>query len=164
MSREYYATLHVGRYRYQVAELVDEDGATRRLTAEEAREQFDTLTPAQRGVGQENKVPTTVFDHWWKGLPDAPTASFRPAGAVKVLTWKAELITAEGTVPIDLGRPVNTTDAGYPIQVAMRLLERLAADGWRLMHVSEDHGLYRGADAPYEAYLTRVRYVLARSA
>ncbi len=32
----------------------------------------------------------------------------------------------------------------------------------RLTHVSEDHGLYNGADAPNEAYLARVRYLLVR--
>jgi hypothetical protein len=74
-------------------------------------------------------------------------------------TWKAEFIRGERS-------ELLVFDAldwswGYPIAAAMRELDRLAREGWKLVHVSEDHGLYAGADAADEAYLTRVRYLLS---
>ena len=34
--------------------------------------------------------------------------------------------------------------------------------GWTVAHVSEDRGVYLGADVPDESYVTRIRYLLIR--
>jgi hypothetical protein len=54
-------------------------------------------------------------------------------------------------------------DWGFPLIEALRELNRLEEQGWKIVHVSEDHGLYQGADTADEAYLTRVRYLLHTS-
>lgn len=73
-------------------------------------------------------------------------------------TWRAELVTGAGGTPVELGK--LEWQWGYPIAAALRELDRLEKQGWKLVHVSEDHGLYSGADTNDEAYLTRVRYLL----
>ena len=76
-------------------------------------------------------------------------------------TWKVEFVTTGGVENIELGRSLDSS-WGFPIMRALAELERLQQDGWTLVHVSEDHGLYSGADAATEAYLSRVRYLLSR--
>jgi hypothetical protein len=76
-------------------------------------------------------------------------------------TWRAELITRDARQVLDLGRNLRWQE-GFVVESAMRELDRLEREGWTLVHVSEDHGLYAGADAVDEAYLTRVRYLLHR--
>jgi len=73
-------------------------------------------------------------------------------------TWRAELITGSGITPLDVG--TLNWNWGYPIAAAVRQLDLLEKQGWKLVHVSEDHGLYAGADTIDEAYLTRVRYLI----
>lgn len=73
-------------------------------------------------------------------------------------TWKAEFIT--GLHSEALKFDALTWSWGYPVAAAMNELDRLTQDGWKLVHVSEDHGLYAGADVSDEAFLTRVRYLL----
>ncbi len=72
-------------------------------------------------------------------------------------TWRAALITAAGTEPValDLEPQPLASDARFPTQAAMRELDRLEAEGWRLLHTSEDHAL--------TAQVVRVRYLLTRS-
>jgi hypothetical protein len=78
-------------------------------------------------------------------------------------TWQATFVTDSDERPIELGSSLSWP-WGFPVAAALRELNRLERDGWMLVHVSEDHGLYAGADATDEAYLTRVRYLLARPA
>ena len=94
-------------------------------------------------------------------IPDAFDKWFTQNSREK-RTWHAELVTGEGS------RRIGIDDArqkwGFVIGAAMRELDRFERDGWTLVHVSEDHGLYAGADSPDEAYLTRVRYLLRKDA
>jgi hypothetical protein len=75
--------------------------------------------------------------------------------------WRAWFITADATEPV-----VGEIDAfggqGFPMREAMRELDKRKQQGWQLVHVSEDHGLYSGADTPDEAYLARVRYLVEK--
>jgi hypothetical protein len=87
------------------------------------------------------------FDQWFKSK------------STDKRTWQAEFITGGYTESLEF-EPQGWS-WGYPIAAAMRELDRLARDGWKLVHISEDHGLYAGADAHDEAYLTRVRYLLS---
>ena len=52
---------------------------------------------------------------------------------------------------------------GVPAQAIVTLLDRYAAEGWTVAHVSEDRGVYTGADVLDESYITRIRYLLIRS-
>lgn len=71
------------------------------------------------------------------------------------------MVTAADRTAIEL--PADMVwDWGYPVAAALAELDRLESQGWKIIHVSEDHGLYQGADANDEAYLTRVRYLLHR--
>ena len=51
---------------------------------------------------------------------------------------------------------------GAPLAGINRELNRLAADGWMVVSVSEDKGLYLGSDSPDESYPSRIRYLLGR--
>jgi hypothetical protein len=144
MSEPRYATLGIGRLSYDVVEIVA-DGKTIELTESQARDYHAKLPAPKPGY-----APTPPFDPWWK---------YQEKKRYRV--WVAELITAAGTTPVDIGDAVRGR-WGFPVQAAMRLLEQLGNEGWRLVHVSEDHGLYNGADARDEAYLARVRYLLSR--
>ena len=90
------------------------------------------------------------FESWYEGTKR------------EVRQWRAELISLNGASEISLGE-ILRPDWGFPISEALRELDRLEKQGWRIVHVSEDHGLYAGADVPDEAYLTRVRYLLHNS-
>jgi hypothetical protein len=76
-----------------------------------------------------------------------------------VRTWRAQFISDAAVRECELPPDLNW-DWGFPIAVAMSELNRVAEDGWTLVHVSEDHGLYAGADAMDESYPVRVRYLL----
>jgi hypothetical protein len=55
-----------------------------------------------------------------------------------------------------------TWNFGLPIEDALRILNDLAAEGWRVVSVSEDRGIYRGATNQTDSAVTTVRYLLAR--
>jgi len=76
-------------------------------------------------------------------------------------TWRAALITASDTEPVvlDLEPRPRAFEAGFPTQAAMRELDRLAEEGWRLLQVSEDHGPVEQT----QAQVVRVRYLLTRA-
>jgi hypothetical protein len=74
--------------------------------------------------------------------------------------WQGWFLTADAHEQVT--EEVGGGNHGFPMQDAMRELDKRQKEGWRLVHVSEDHGLYQGVDATDEAYLTRVRYLLER--
>jgi hypothetical protein len=136
-----HASLCIGRRKYDVV-TVEANGASVQLRESEAREHYAS-TP-------EGKDFPNDFLKWWER---------------KKLThrgWTAEFISGATKTPVDLTGVLWDT-WGFPVATAMTLLDGLAAEGWRLLHVSEDHGLYSGADAANEAYLTRTRYLLTRT-
>lgn len=77
-------------------------------------------------------------------------------------TWQAHLFVRGTTSPLAFDEEKYGWSYGYPITFAQEQLNTMAASGWSVVHVSEDHGLYKGTDASDEAYPARVRYLLVR--
>jgi hypothetical protein len=75
--------------------------------------------------------------------------------------WQAAWCDSAGVqdLEVDLGSQIG----GVPVQAIVTLLDRYAAEGWRVVHVSEDRGLYAGADVAEESFITRIRYLFAQS-
>jgi hypothetical protein len=130
--------LHPKREKPPDAPLEPREGFRRRgRTAQEAwRQEESARGPARR----EWSAETTVSE-----------------GSI----WEASWCDAGGThkLDVDLGSPVG----GIPVQGLVTLLDRYGAEGWRVLHVSEDRGVYQGTDVPDESYVTRIRYLLVRS-
>ncbi len=74
----------------------------------------------------------------------AQFADWREAVQIGELrTWTGWLFQGAERVPVDIGLPV--AEFGYPIREVLGCLDRLAADGWQIVHVSEDRaGLIDG--------------------
>jgi hypothetical protein len=106
-------------------------------------------TQAQRLFPDPVKTAPESFETWWARRK----ASRR--------SWLAEFVTSKESKNLPLDDNLDWK-WGYPISAALGLLNDLQELGWSLRHVSEDHGLYVGADAAEEAYLTRVRYLLSQ--
>jgi hypothetical protein len=51
---------------------------------------------------------------------------------------------------------------GFPARAVLNTLNRLSGEGWRVVSVSEDKGLYLGEDASKEAGPVAARYLLSR--
>lgn len=77
-------------------------------------------------------------------------------------TWEGELFLPTGREKLDI-QP-RQWRYGYPIEDVTPTLNRLAREGWEVMHVSEDRGLYLGADTHSDAWITKARYLLVRDA
>lgn len=60
------------------------------------------------------------------------------------------------------GEKPTTWWMGMPGEAIVQALNRLAEEGWHVLHVSEDHGVYAGVDTVDESFPTRVRYLLRR--
>ncbi|HEY0639418.1 MAG TPA: hypothetical protein VGD67_17360 [Pseudonocardiaceae bacterium] len=93
-------------------------------------------------------------------LPDPFHDWFRANGE-EFRSWRAVLITAGGTVDVDLGLDPTerTPPVGFPAEYAMRELDRLASEGWTLLQVCEE----LARDPAGDPHVTRVRYVLTRT-
>jgi hypothetical protein len=93
-------------------------------------------------------------------LPD-PFPSWFAAHRGEFHSWRAAFVTAEATTAVELGLdPTPRPLPDFPVEVAMRELDRLQEEGWNLVHVSEDRG--RFAEPGVEEYVARVRYLLSR--
>jgi hypothetical protein len=114
-------------------------GAGRRRVEDEAKKRF----PAPVGKSRRS------FDDWFS------------ATKTEIRTWKAEFISDGITTPIELGENVQWK-WGVPTIAILHELDRLQSEGWTLLNVSEDRGLYQGADADREGYVTRARYLLGK--
>ncbi|MBE2317122.1 hypothetical protein DVA67_014160 [Solirubrobacter sp. CPCC 204708] len=77
-----------------------------------------------------------------------------------VTGWAAELV--DGTERTDVEIRAHRWTQGFPAAEVAEALNRFAADGWRVLHVSEDRGLYSGPHAQSDAFVTRARYLLGR--
>jgi len=101
--------------------------------------------------------------HWEAiGSPGAGPSSYWREKAKQVAWWTAQLVT--GTEIAGLEMPKVDSLSLFPTQFSLRQLDHLATEGWRLVHVSEDRGLYTGEHAGSESYPVRVRYLLETSA
>jgi len=83
-------------------------------------------------------------------------------------TWIGWLFDGAEHVPVDLGLPAS--QFGYPIKEVLGCLDRLSAEGWQIVHVSEDRATHPDSRAPHldgevpgEAGVHTVRYLLSRA-
>jgi hypothetical protein len=109
---------------------------------------------ARRYLQQRHPPPTreaTDFESWLKALPKEDLRA-----------WEAHVYMPGEVKELDFDYEVENWHYGVPITFVLRALDDLAATGWTILHVSEDQGLYAGADAADEAYPARIRYLLTR--
>jgi hypothetical protein len=139
--------LHDGGPRIDVARIRFPDGSERVAPPETAKEYVEEEFRA------ENPPPTVA----------AQFADWRDTVHIAELrTWIARLFNGTENVPLDMGLP--RTQFGYPIMEVLSCLDRLAADGWHVVHVSEDRGLpYQEGDPASEPGVSVVRYLLSRA-
>lgn len=79
----------------------------------------------------------------------------------EVRSWASSLVGADQTTRVPPPPGLSWSD-GAPTEWIAQQLDALSREGWNLIHVSEDHGLYTGADAAHESYPTRLRFLLQR--
>lgn len=91
----------------------------------------------------------SVFTEWRK-----------EASATEERGWQAVWFGAGGEQTLQF--PSLASRFGVPAEAMVSALNRYSAEGWRLVNVSEDRGVYRGADTFDEAYVSRIRYLLTR--
>jgi hypothetical protein len=135
-----------------VAVLTFPDGSTREgSTAEVPTILYDECV---RVHGDQPHVPTQEedFDTW-----------LNETGAVGIeqRVWVGLEIDPDGTER-EFEEDPDGWRFGAPLVGINRELNRLAADGWVVVSVSEDKGLYLGSDSPDESYPSRIRYLLGR--
>lgn len=82
-------------------------------------------------------------------------------GVEKIVVWAASLYL-DGE-PKQLPA-FSSWDFGLPIEGVLAVLNQIATDGWRVVHVSEDRGVYAGITNRTDASVTKARYLLARGA
>lgn len=75
--------------------------------------------------------------------------------------WIGRLYQGNESLPMELGLPAARLD--YPIGAVLSCLDRLSADGWQIVHVSEDRSSYLGTDASSGSAVSTVRYLLTRA-
>lgn len=104
----------------------------------------------------------SAIERWQDRIARANTPAAQPKPKLKRRrTWAAELFLPEGRER--LGFEPDDWPYGLPIDEVAEVLNRLAGEGWKVLHVSEDRGLYTGPDTESDSYVTRARYLLARS-
>jgi len=103
----------------------------------------------KKACPEPSREPVPNFDQWFK------------TNSTEHRSWAAAFLDSAHELSIDLPADVNYA-WGFPSIVVHGLLERFTTEGWRLVHVSEDRGLYEGADARNESYPARVRYLLEK--
>ena len=77
-----------------------------------------------------------------------------------VTGWIAEFVDGEEQTDVELDAIVWTQ--GFPAAPVAAALNRLGTEGWRVLHVSEDRGLYSGPHAQLGRVRHRARYLLGR--
>jgi hypothetical protein len=75
-------------------------------------------------------------------------------------TWAGWLYQGGERMPVDIGLPA--AEFGYPIREVLACLDRLAADGWRIVHVSEDRAGHPPDSDGHEPGVSTVRYLLSQ--
>jgi hypothetical protein len=74
--------------------------------------------------------------------------------------WTSMLYTLSGSESIEISTEWSD---GWPEVDVIAVLNRLGNVGWQVINVTEDKGLYPGADAASESGPTAARFLLARS-
>ena len=139
--------LHDGGPRVDVARIRFPDGTETAVPPEAAE---DYVTEAFR----EQHPPPTVAAQFADWLDTIKVTELR--------TWGGWLFDGAENVPLKMGLPAS--QFGYPIREVLSCLDRLGVDGWRVVHVSEDRGVYdMENDAAGESGVTTVRYLLVQT-
>jgi hypothetical protein len=81
-------------------------------------------------------------------------------GAEKVVVWAAGLYLDGEYKALPA---FQYWTFGLPIEAVLKVLNELAAAGWSVVHVSEDRGLYAGVTNQTDSWVTKARYLLART-
>lgn len=156
-----HAYLIVGRYKTPGKQILI-DGMKSDVSQERGERYFEETIKPQNleaiknwelqidGYRDPSRPVTWTFDTWWSGLKD-----------VEYRGWKAELRGGTSTQAIDL--KADYWQWGYPMNAVAAILDTLHSEGWTIIHVSEDHGIYQGENTNTEAYPTRTRFLLKRS-
>jgi hypothetical protein len=139
--------LHEGGPRVDVARIRFPDGTESVAPPEAAKdyvaEEFRALNPPPTVAAQ--------FADWRDTVQIAETP-----------TWIGRFFNGDQDLPLDMGLP--TSQFGFPIREVLSCLDRLAADGWQVVHVSEDRGLHHPeGDPAHESAVSTVRYLLSRT-
>jgi hypothetical protein len=92
---------------------------------------------------------------------NAPVRKPQEPKLKKRRTWAAELFLPKGRERLSF--EPDDWPYGLPIDEVTEVLNRLAGEGWKVLHVSEDRGLYTGPDTESDSYVTRARYMLGRA-
>ena len=117
------------------------DGVTQRESAGQGRKRLEELALA--------KFPEPGFKH------------INVTAAESIRTWRATMFWPEKSEHIPTPENLDW-EYGIPSSWIVVELSRLELDGWTVLHTSEDHGLYTGADALDESFATRVKFLLHR--
>lgn len=113
--------------------------------------------------GQGQALAVSLADEAFP-IPTTTQATAAPAlrkqSTEAVRTWRARWVTSteNSTVP----KPDDLWWASIPTDWVVSELNRRAADGWKLVHVGVDHGMYAGLDAKLGGSPETIRYTLAR--
>jgi hypothetical protein len=106
----------------------------------------------------QNPPPSQMAAH---RTPDFDEWRRTAAVTVEPVTgWIAEFVDGEEQTDVELDATVWTQ--GFPAAAVAAALNQLGTEGWRVLHVSEDRGLYSGPHANSDAFVTRARYLLGR--
>lgn len=77
-------------------------------------------------------------------------------------TWAGWVYQAGERMPVDIGLPA--AEFGYPIREVLACLDRMAEDGWHVMHVSEDRaGHAPDGELNGDSGVSIARYLLSRA-
>ncbi len=77
----------------------------------------------------------------------------------KIVVWATSLYLDGDPKPLPA---FFTWQFGLPIENVLRVLNEIAAEGWYVVQVSEDRGIYAGETNRTAAAVTTARYLLAR--
>lgn len=97
-----------------------------------------------------------LFDPEVRAMPQPPNLSSSPP--TKIKSWSLRLITSDETTWMDIN-PLAFPSRTFPTPAVLAALDDLSADGWKVVHVSEDREV---DDAASQSYVIGQRILLAR--
>lgn len=146
-----HAVLFFGRYRR--FHVTHRDGTDVRID-------FDGNPLGVRSIGSADHYAQEVWRRNHAGWDaDACQRWAEQASVVEERGWYSSFCDAAGWHETE---EAITGPTGTPIEMIVASLNRYAAEGWKAIHVSEDHGIYLGVDCREESFPARIRYLLLR--
>jgi len=139
--------LHDGGPRVEVARITFPDGTDGVVDPEAAH---DYITEEFQARFPRPTAPAQFAD--WREMVQI----------AELRTWAACLYRGGEQIPVDIGLPM--AEFGYPIREVLTCLDRLATEGWRIVHVSEDRAGHHAPDGELvgENGVSTVRYLLGQ--